>query len=187
LKCKKQNEKSKRQSANPILPDDLLKESFVMTKFNRIASVLLACFFLLTVHQEGVAGDDVTITAKAVKDTVRVGKEARLLFAMKPKAGLHLNVVPAITLELLDTKNFTLHAKKFTPDSTTKTLTTKDGYEIFDPQHAQPVSFAVKVENSVKPGRYPLKAKLTYYYCSDAEGWCRFTNEEFVINLVVVK
>jgi hypothetical protein len=158
-----------------------------MTRLNRIVYFLLASFFLLSFNQDGVAGEDVKITAKAVKDTVRVGKEARLLFEMKPNTGLHLNVVPAITLELIDTKNFTLLAKKFAPDSTSKTLTTKDGYEIFDPHHAQPVSFAVKIEKSAKPGRYPLKAKLTYYYCSDAEGWCRFTNEEFVINLVVVR
>ncbi|MCI0697340.1 hypothetical protein L0337_35710 [candidate division KSB1 bacterium] len=158
-----------------------------MITLNRIAHFLLACFFLSSFNQEAVAGEDVKITAKAVEDTVRVGKEARLLFEMKPNAGLHLNVVPAITLELIDAKNFTLVAKKFTPDSTSKTLTTKDGYEIFDPHHAQPVSFAVKVEKGAKPGRYPLKAKLTYYYCSDAEGWCRFTHEEFVINLVVVK
>jgi hypothetical protein len=146
-----------------------------------------SCFFLLIGAAQAVAGEDVKITAKAVKDTVRAGNEARLLFEMQPNAGLHLNVVPAITLELIDAKNFTLLAKKFAPDSTSKTLTTKDGYKIFDPHHVQPVSFAVKVEKGVKPGRYPLKAKLTYYYCSDAEGWCRFTNEEFVINLVVVK
>lgn len=167
--------------------DDLFEEILEMTKPNRIVCFLLAYFLLLSMNQEGIAGEDVKITAKAVKDTVRVGKEAWLLFEMKPNAGLHLNVVPAITLELLDANNFTLLAKKFTPDSTSKTLTTKDGYTIFDPQHAQPVSFAVKVEKNVKPGRYPLKAKLTYYYCSDTEGWCRFTNEEFVINLVVVK
>ncbi len=158
-----------------------------MTRLNRTVYFFLAFFFLLSFNREVVAGEDVKITAKAVKDTVRVGKEARLLFEMKPNAGLHLNVVPAITLELIDAKNFTLLAKKFTPDSTSKTLTTKDGYNIFDPEHAQPVSFTVKVEKSVKPGRYPLKAQLTYFYCSDAEGWCRFTNEEFVINLVVVK
>lgn len=158
-----------------------------MAKLNRIVYFLLAVFFLPFFNQEGIAGEDVKITAKAVKDTVRVGKEARLLFEMRPNAGLHLNVVPAITLELIDAKNFTLLAKKFTPDSTSKTLTTKDGYVIFDPHHAQPVSFAVKAEKGTKPGRYPLKAKLTYYYCSDAEGWCRFIHEEFVINLVVVK
>ena len=158
-----------------------------MIKLNRIVYFLFASFFLLALNRDVTAGEDVKITAKAVKDTVRVGKETRLLFEMKPNAGLHLNVVPAITLELIEAKSFTLLAKKFTPDSTSKTLTTKDGYEIFDPHHAQPVSFAVKVEKNVKPGRYPLKAKLTYYYCSDAEGWCRFTNEEFVFNLVVVK
>ncbi len=144
-------------------------------------------FYLLINVAYAVAGENVKITARAAPDTVRVGKETRLLFQMQPQEGLHLNVEPAITLELIDAKNFALVAKKFTPDSTSKTLTTKDGYKIFDPRHAQPVSFAVKVEKGAKPGRYPLRAKLTYYYCSDAEGWCSFAHEEFVINLVVLK
>lgn len=152
----------------------------------RISYLFLTVFFLLSAAR-AVAGEDVKITAKAVKDTVRAGQEARLLFRMQPREGIHVNVVPPISLDLIDAKNFTLPAKKFKPDSASKTLTTKDGYEIFDPRHAQPVWFAVKVEKGAKPGRYPVKAKLTYYYCSDAEGWCRFTNEEFVINLVVVK
>jgi hypothetical protein len=152
----------------------------------RINRFFIACFFLAGAAH-AVAGEDVKITATAAKDTVRAGKQTRLFFRMQPREGIHVNVVPAISLELIDAKNFTLPAKKFTPDSTNKTLTTKDGYEIFDPRHVQPVSFAVKIEKGAKPGRYPLKAKLTYYYCSDAEGWCRFTTEEFVINLVVIK
>jgi hypothetical protein len=66
-------------------------------------------------------------------------------------------------------------------------VTTQDGYKIFDPNHAQPVTFIVKAEKNAKPGLHPVKAKLTYYYCSDAEGWCSFANQEFVFNLVVVK
>jgi hypothetical protein len=129
----------------------------------------------------------VKITANAANDTVRAGMEVRLLFHMQPQTGLHVNIEPAISLELINAKNFLLPAKKYMPDSTIKILTTKDGYKIFDPSQPQPVAFAVKVEKGAKPGRYPLKTKLTYYYCSDAEGWCSFASEEFVINLVVVK
>jgi hypothetical protein len=165
----------------------IFEERVEMRRLHWTVCFFLAGFFLLSFNQEAVAGDDVKITVKAAKDTVRIGKEARLLFQMQPKEGLHVNVVPAITLELIDAKNFALLAKKFAPDSTSKTLTTKDGYKIFDPSHPQPVTFAVKVEKGAKTGRYPLKTKLTYYYCSDAEGWCSFASEEFVINLVVVK
>jgi hypothetical protein len=145
------------------------------------------CFFQITIAFDAIAGDDVKITAKASQDTVRAGKETRLIFHMQPKAGLHVNVEPAIKLALLESKNFTLRAEKFAPDSASKILTTKDGYKIFDPQYAQPVAFAVKVMKATKPGRYPVKAKLTYYYCSDAEGWCSFAHQEVVFNLIVVK
>jgi hypothetical protein len=148
---------------------------------------LIFASLLFINSQPAAASDDVKITAKAAKDTLRAGKEGRLLFQMQPNAGLHVNVVPAITLELLDAKNFTVLSKKFAPDSTNKTVTTKEGYEILDPSHPQPVAFTVKVAKNTKPGKYSLKAKLTYYYCSDAEGWCSFAHEEFVINLVVMK
>ncbi len=131
--------------------------------------------------------DEVKITAKAVKDSVRAGREIKLVFHMQPQEGFHVNVEPAIKLALLDAKSFTLAAEKFTPDAKTKTLTTEDGFKIFDPKHSQPVTFAVKVAKNVKPGKYPLKAKLTYYFCSDKDGYCSFKNQEFVFNVVVVK
>lgn len=133
------------------------------------------------------AEGEVKITAKAAQDTVRAGKATRLIFQLQPQAGLHVNIEPAIKLTLIDAKSFKLAAEKFVPDSTSKTVTTKDGYKIFDPNHAQPVTFIVKAEKNTKPGLHPVKAKLTYYYCSDAEGWCSFANQEFVFNLVVVK
>jgi hypothetical protein len=146
-----------------------------------------AGWFMLLMMSKALAGDDVKITAKAANDTVRAGKETRLIFQIHPKEGLHINIEPAIKLALTDAKNFTLVMEKFVPDSASKTVTTKDGYKIFDPKHAQPVAFAVKVAKGAKPGKYPLKAKLTYYYCSDAEGWCSFANQEFLFNLVVIK
>jgi hypothetical protein len=152
----------------------------------RIIYFFSAYLFFINTASASVDGE-VKIIAKAVKDTVRVGKEIRLIFQIQPKEGLHINIEPAIKLALIDAKNFTLAAEKFVPDSASKTVTTKDGYKIFDPKSAQPVTFAVKVEKSAKPGRYPLKAKLTYYYCSDAEGWCSLAKQEFVFNLLIVK
>ncbi|MDZ7364080.1 MAG: protein-disulfide reductase DsbD family protein [candidate division KSB1 bacterium] len=143
-------------------------------------------FCLETTHARNDE-DEVNITAKAVKDSVRAGGEIKLVFHMQPQEGFHVNVEPAIKLALLDAKNFSLKAEKFSPDTNTKTLTTEDGFKIFDPKHSQPVTFAVKVAKNVKPGKHPLKAKLTYYFCSDKDGYCSFKNQEFVFNVVVVK
>jgi hypothetical protein len=150
---------------------------------------LFAAVFLFCVETTQARNDEdeVKITAKAVKDSVRAGGEIKLVFNMQPQQGFHVNVEPAIKLALLDAKSFALTAEKFTPDAKTKTLTTEDGFKIFDPKHSQPVTFAVKVAKNAKPGKHPLKAKLTYFFCSDKDGYCSFKNQEFVFNLVVVK
>jgi len=152
----------------------------------KIKLFLFSLLFLIGAAS-AAASDDVKITAKAVEDTVRAGKEVQWRFHLQPREGLHINVEPAIKLTLVEAKNFNLAAEKFTPDSTNKTIATNGGYKIFDPLHMSPVIFTAKVAKDTKPGRYPVKAKLTYYYCSDLEGWCRFENEEFVFVVVVVK
>lgn len=152
----------------------------------KINLFLFAVFFCINtaIAQES---EEVKITAKAEKDTVRAGRATQFVFHMQPAEGFHVNVEPQIKLALLDAKAFTLVAEKFTPGAEAKTLTTEDGYKIFDPQHTQPIAFAVKVAKSLKPGKYPVKTKLTYFFCSDKDGFCSFKNQEFVFNLVVVK
>lgn len=152
----------------------------------RISVCLIAVFLYINTAMAQEA-EEVKITAQAVKDTVRAGRETKFVFQMQPAEGFHVNVEPQIKLALLNTKDFTLVAEKFTPEANAKTLTTEDGYKIFDPKHAQPITFAVKVAKGLKPGKYPVKTKLTYYFCSDKDGFCSFKNQEFVFNLVVVK
>jgi uncharacterized protein (DUF58 family) len=157
-----------------------------MRRLMRISIFLIAVFFCIntTMAQEG---EEVKITAKVVKDTVRAGRETKFVFQMQPAEGFHVNVEPQIKLALLETKDFTPVAEKFTTAADAKTLTTEDGYKIFDPQYTQPVTFAVKVAKGLKPGKYPVKTKLTYFFCSDKDGFCSFKSREFVFNLVVVK
>jgi hypothetical protein len=126
----------------------------------------------------------IDISVKVEKDSLKAGSEGRLLFSLKPKTGFHVNVEPPISIELTGNKGFSLLTKKFTPDSTVKPLTSKDGYKIFNP--SAPVKFAFKIAKSAKPGTHIVQAKLTYYYCSDAEGWCSFTTESFPVKITVV-
>jgi hypothetical protein len=162
------------------------QEIKIMLVTMRISIFVIAFFFCsnATMAQDE---DEVKITAQAVKDTVHAGRETKFVFHMQPAEGFHVNVEPQIKLALLETKNFTLAAEKFMPEANAKTLTTEDGYKIFDPKHTQPVTFAVKVAKGLKPGKYPVKAKLTYFFCSDKDGYCSFKNQEFVFNLLVVK
>lgn len=151
----------------------------------------LAVYILIVFSRPSVAlaqeTEEVKISASAKKDTVRAGRETVLVFKMQPAEGFHINAEPPIKLALIDTKDFTLAAEKFAPTANAKTLTTADGYKIFDPKYTQPVTFIVKVVKGLKPGKYPVKTKLTYYYCSDKDGFCSFKNQEFIFNLVILK
>ena len=152
-----------------------------------VVAFLLAVMVSLTT--KGVAGvkpanEFIQISVRAEKDSLKAGGQGKLLFTITPKAGFHVNLEPPISLALAEEKNFTLLAKKFIPDSTIKEITTKDGYKIFNPK--APVAFNFKVAKSLKPGKHTLQAKLTYYYCSDAEGWCSFTTETFPITITII-
>lgn len=156
----------------------------------RIVQKISFCFIAIFLYINTVGAhemEEVKITAQAAKDTVRAGRETKFVFQMQPAEGFHVNVEPQIKLALLETKDFTLAAEKFTPAADAKTLITEDGYKIFDPKHTQPVTFAVKIAKGLKPGKYPVKTKLTYYFCSDKDGFCSFKNQEFVFNLVIIK
>ena len=49
----------------------------------------------------------------------------------------------------------------------------------FDPQNARyldpalPVHFPVAVKPTAPRGKHTVKARVTYFYCSKREGWCR--------------
>ncbi len=149
--------------------------------------IFLPLFFGIkaaVVETAKTANEYIAISVKVDQDKLKAGEQGKLLFTMKPNAGFHVNLEPPISLELSDGKNFTLLHKQFVPDSTIKPITTKDGYKIFNPE--APVVFAFKAAKSLKPGKYPVQARLTYYYCSDAEGWCSFTTEKFSLKINVV-
>jgi hypothetical protein len=154
------------------------------TRIWAVFLVAVALFTSKAVANGKPANEFIQISVKAEKDSLKTGGEGRLLFTITPKAGFHVNLEPPISLALAEEKNFTLLTKKFIPDSSIKQITTKDGYKIFNP--AAPVAFGFKVAKSLKPGRHTLQAKLTYYYCSDAEGWCSFTTETFPVTITII-
>jgi hypothetical protein len=58
------------------------------------------------------------------------------------------------------------------------------GRAVYDPENpkyldvAIPVHLPVAVKPSAPKGRHDVKAKLTYFYCSKREGWCRKGTED---------
>ena len=58
------------------------------------------------------------------------------------------------------------------------------GRAVYDPENpkyldlAVPVHLAVALKPAAPKGRHDVKAKLTYFYCSKREGWCRKGTED---------
>jgi hypothetical protein len=58
------------------------------------------------------------------------------------------------------------------------------GRAVYDPENpkyldvALPVHVPVAVKPTAPKGRHDVKAKLTYFYCSKREGWCRKGTED---------
>ena len=96
------------------------------------------------------------LPAKAgVKSNISVGFEV--------KSGFVINRTPPITLRLTDTPGVTLGAMSFT--SSPDDPKSKDEYYVDLPKITVPVTAA-------KAGRYEIPAKLTYFFCSKADGFC---------------
>lgn len=116
----------------------------------------------------------VKYSASLERKQVARGSTAVLLFRLQPKKGIHVNLDPPLSL---------------TFDSLPPVL--KLG-ELKIPKRrayldaAQPISQPVLVARTAAPGTVTLRGTLTYYYCSDADGWCSRYRQPVELALVIV-
>jgi len=118
---------------------------------------------------------NVGIAAALSRDTLSPGAGAEVLFTFKPKKGFHVNAVPPMAVAF-DSAAPAKNGGKIVIPSDTAT-----GYL----KPASPVRQPFSLSAGAKKGRSELKGVLTYYYCSDTEGWCRKENLRFSVPLTV--
>ncbi len=123
---------------------------------------------------------------KYVRFSVRLGQPSlkrggtgTLLFRLAPQAGIHINTVPPIAFTLDESSGIALTGKL------QHATVTVDTSVFLDTSKTIRQSFTVAP--SVKPGRQMLKGTLTYFYCSDAEGWCSRYKQPVEITIAVLK
>lgn len=121
------------------------------------------------------AGPDVRITVTALRDTLAPGASSELRVSFRPSKGFHVNAVPPMSVEF-DSGSAARHDGKIVIPADTAT-----GY--LDP--ASPVRQPFSVPTSARRGPSTLEGTLTYYYCSDAEGWCRRERVRFAVPVSV--
>lgn len=150
-----------------------------MTKMRCCFSIMI--FF--TICSLAMAGGDnpspaneyVKCAVTLKENSLRAGSRRNLLIALKPKAGIHVNIKPPIGIVLDSTGVIEKVESPMIPKADTLLNTSK------------PISQPIVVAKSVKPGAVTLKGTITYYYCSDAEGWCSRFKQPFELTVNVVK
>jgi hypothetical protein len=148
--------------------------SMTLTTMAFLAS-LLACVPSTGTSQEKGSEIHVNIAAALSRDTLAPGAGAELLFTFKPKKGFHVNAVPPMAVAFDSTAPAKNGGKIVIPSDTST------GYL----KSSLPVRQPFALTHPAKKGRWELKGVLTYYYCSDAEGWCRKEKLPFAVPITV--
>lgn len=124
----------------------------------------------------GAAAQDahVTIALKAPA-AITAGSSGTIQILFRPKKGIHINADPAI--EVAPEANPVIASvTAITPSKNSK------GYV----DASKPVKASASVAASAPKGVHTVKMKVTYFLCSDAEGWCN-RGEQTVDMRVTVK
>lgn len=102
----------------------------------------------------------VTLTV-TLKDTlVAPGATGEIAIQFQPVEGIHINLQPALDFKLDTASRAAL----------TGTLVLPKGAPYLNT--SAPVLQRFQVPKDAKPGPLALKGTLTYFYCSDKDGWC---------------
>ena len=121
----------------------------------------------------------VRMSSKLQRSSLKPGGTSAFLFKLTPQKGIHVNTVPPIAFVLDSSSSVSLAGKLTFPTVRVDTSVYLDtAGEIKQP-------FAVA--RTLKPGPLMLKGTLTYFYCSDSEGWCSRFKQPIEVMITVVK
>lgn len=152
-----------------------MRNPLVALKSLAVLAALAACAPSPAGAQEKGPETHVAIAASMSRDTLAPGGAAEVRFTFSPKKGYHVNAVPPMAVAFDSTSPAKMGGKIVIPADTTT------GYL----KSSMPVRQPITLAGSAPKGRTALKGVLTYYYCSDAEGWCRKENLPFAVPVTV--
>lgn len=140
-----------------------------------------ALFILSTVAPKGdtapVENRHVKFSLTPISQTVQAGGTGEIIISLKPDKGIHINLQPSIDLRLDSTAGVR--------ESGALQLRKLDTANYLDP--SKPLRQLFTVAKTQRPGTLTLRGTLTYYYCSDAEGWCSRFKQPVALTVIVKK
>ncbi len=152
-----------------------MKQSLNGIPWRGIALFLLCVF---TVNSSATSDDDyVKVDIKVSPKQLKANSQGELVIRLKPRSGIHINLEPPIQLTLEESQSIVLLPKQPKPSRT------QAGYLYTK----KPVRYRFKVAGAATAVTTVIKGKLTYFYCSDEEGWCRMATEDVQVSVMIAR
>ena len=140
-----------------------------------IALFTLCAFAVADEPAKMPVNEHVKFTVSLKERKVKAGGAGNLLIRLQPKKGIHINLTPAITIAY-DSAGIIARTEAPTIPVADTFLNT-----------AKPIQQHVTLASGLRPGRGVIKGIVTYFYCSEAEGWCSRFRQPFELPVRVVK
>ncbi len=143
---------------------------------------LLPAILLLLGPANVLAGDSssneyVRLDARPASATMRAGTSGLIELRFFPADGIHINVDPPVEFLLDSAAALTLKGRPaMTTDSRTGYLSA-----------AVPVKQKVTLPGDLRPGPLPVRGTVTYFFCSDREGWCNRQKQPVEFTIMVTR
>ena len=129
-----------------------------------IAAVLILLTVVASATAEGTpdaqTNKQVAFSAAVREKSIKAGSAGNLLFRLRPQKGIHINLKPAITI-VVDSSDGILRSG--TPD-----IPKADSFL----NTSRPIVQRIALPAGLRKGKGFITGTVTYYFCSDAEGWC---------------
>jgi len=146
-----------------------------------IARFFLAGALLLGVSSWILAGDPppndyVKLDVRPAQAAMCPGGNGEILLHFAPVDGIHVNADPPVDFSL-DTTVTAIQLNGnpvMTSDESTGYLSA-----------AMPVKQKIKLHSTAAPGPVTVKGTVTYFYCSDGEGWCKRQKDPVEFTILV--
>ena len=139
---------------------------------------------LLALSTSVFAGDEaskgntyVTSTITLKSKAMKPGSKGQVLITLKPEKGIHININPPIDVKF-DSNGIVDSRGKLEVPRSKKTDYLDD---------TAPIRQFFTLKKKIKQGTMTIKGVLTYYFCSDAEGWCTKFKQPFDLAVTVKK
>jgi hypothetical protein len=146
----------------------------------KIPLILITSLFLGGYNQNGpgkspAENEHVGVSIILKHKTMAVGDSNEILINFKPEDQYFINTDPHVSIKLDSNKIIASVGK----------IQIQKGKKPDYVNTSQPVKLQIMLRKNVKKGAHELKGTLTYFFCSDADGWCSKFKQPFTLKITV--